>query len=77
MCGCPCFAYGPLNALESERGRGYRYGPPPWARYSPPWARHWWAGPGPTKTEHKESLEALKKHLEEELAEVTKELERL
>jgi hypothetical protein len=56
-----------LFRLLGVRAPGYRFGPPPWARF-------WWGGHDPTKTERKESLEDLKQHLEEELAEVTKEL---
>ena len=67
MYGCPCCDWESDQAFESGRARGYRFGPPPWARF-------WMRGYGPTKTEQKENLEALKKHLEEELAEVTKEL---
>jgi len=50
---------------------GRAFGPPPWAwRWSWPFA-------GPTKAERKEWLEALKKHLEERLAEVNEELSKL
>ena len=56
---------------------GYRkpYGPPPWwEEEAPRWG--WWWG-GPTKSERKEWLEALKKHLEERLEEVNEELKKL
>lgn len=70
MCGCQCYADEPGPAHERSWAHGHRYGPPPWARF-------WWGGYGPTKTERKESLEAFKKHLEERLAEVAEELGRL
>ena len=63
---------------------GYRkpYGPPPWSPWQeveetphpPRWG--WWWG-GPTKSERKGWLEALKKHLEERLEEVNEELKKL
>jgi len=69
MCCCywgePEFSPGPM------RRWGRAFGPPPWAwRWSWPFA-------GPTKAERKEWLEALKKHLEERLAEVNEELSKL
>ncbi len=71
MYGCPCCNWAPGPAFEQNRRRGYRYGPPPWMRF---WGSSCY---GPTKSEHKEDLEALKKHLEEQLAEVTEELGKL
>ena len=69
MFGCPCCACGPVRAFEGDGVRGYRCGP---QRLSF-WPRSW-GNYGPTQAERKSSLEALKKHLEEQLAEVTKEL---
>lgn len=57
----PEFAPGPM------RGWMRGYGPPPWA----------WCWYGPTKAERKEWLEALKKRLEERLADINEELSKL
>ncbi len=71
MCGYPCCNWAPGPSFTQKWGRGYRYGPPPWM-----WSRG--SGEyGPTKSEHKEDLEALKKHLEERLAEVNEALGKL
>jgi hypothetical protein len=72
MCRC-CWDWQPEFALR-ERA------------YAPPWAGRWWGqgGPrfgwpdaGPTKTERKEWLEALKKHLEERVADINEELSKV
>lgn len=75
MChGYCCCQPEPVHHERHGWGRGY--GPPPWA-----WRWAWEGGPyagwpfaGPTRAERKEWLEALKKHLEERLADVNEEL---
>ena len=62
---------------------GYRkaYGHPPWSPWhgaeETPHPRWGWSWGGPAKSERKEWLEALKKHLEERLDEVNEELKKL
>ncbi|MCL5951925.1 MAG: hypothetical protein M1132_09420 [Chloroflexi bacterium] len=62
---------------EERRGRrwGAGYGPPPWAGSGYGWGfgPTWMPGPA----ERKETLEALKKHLEARLADVNAELGKL
>lgn len=72
-CDEPEFAY--WRHWEGRR----HFGPPPWA---PRWG--WergqgfgWPFAGPTKAERKEWLKAFKQHLEERLADVNEELEKL
>lgn len=71
---CPCCGGGPGFGPW-----GRAYGPPPWV-----W-RAWWEGPprfgetlpGPARAAHKERLEALKKDLEAQLADINEELGKL
>jgi ABC-type transporter lipoprotein component MlaA len=72
-CDEPAFAYG-----RRWRGR-HHYGPPFWAaRWGWEGGPHFdWPFAGPSKAERKEWLEAFKQHLEERLAEVNEELEKL
>lgn len=56
---------------------GRSYGPPPWAGYwegCPCWCG---AGAEPTRSERREELASEKRELEERLAEINKEIERV
>jgi len=71
MCRCYCCDE-PAAVHHGRHGWGRGYGPPPWAWEGGPYFG--WPFAGPTKAERKEWLEALKKHLEERLADVSEEL---
>lgn len=79
-CGCYGAGWGHESGPGAGLGRGYgrasRRGRGSWG---PAWGfeegpGYGWHLGGPTKTERREWLEALKKHLEERLAEVEEEL---
>ncbi len=74
-CDEPEFAHG-----RHREGRRH-FGPPPWASRggwgSEGGPRFGWPFAGPTKAERKGWLETFKQHLEERLADVNEELEKL